>query len=93
MKSIPNPTIKAMSQVMTFGKYKGQTVKWLMDLHPSYLLWLRDNSVCNVTHSIYAKANSAYKKQLSHRFIIRTGRYSYESIYPDDNVWSYFDPH
>lgn len=87
MKSLTNPPIKATSHVMTFGKYKGKTVKWILDLHPSYLLWLRDNSICSVVHSIYARANSNYKKELENRFRIRVGKYAYL----DDEVWSQFD--
>lgn len=28
-----------LSEVMTFGKYKGHTKEYVLDLDPSYLLW------------------------------------------------------
>ena len=35
--------ISKYTDVLTFGKYKGHTVEWLLSNHPSYILWMDEN--------------------------------------------------
>lgn len=96
MKTRAYPPIKALHDVITFGKYKGHDVQWIVELHPDYLLWLADEKICKVDKRIYSKANAKALRNITIRLknrIIRTGKYWYENMYPDDDVWSYFDPH
>jgi hypothetical protein len=53
MKSRTYPDIKAKSDVLTFGVYKGWTVENMLELHPDYILWLANESVCKVNQEVY----------------------------------------
>lgn len=46
------------TDVLTFGKYKGHTVKWIMRVQPSYLCWLHDEEIANVDWEILNEAMS-----------------------------------
>lgn len=36
-------TILTYKYVFTFGKYKGKTVREILDINPSYLQWVHEN--------------------------------------------------
>lgn len=55
----PIPVIKALSDVLTFGKYKGKTVKQLLHDNPGYICWLSNYDVCKIPDRIYEKARLA----------------------------------
>lgn len=44
--------ITSYEDVLEFGKYKGQTVDWIADHHPDYIIWLSENGVCVVDEDI-----------------------------------------
>lgn len=52
------PMLKSESDVLLFGQHKGQTVEWILDNDPNYIVWLSDKKVCDVHYEIYDKAVS-----------------------------------
>lgn len=38
------PTITDPRTVLTFGKYRGETIREVLDNDPQYLVWLHENS-------------------------------------------------
>lgn len=54
MKSRPaTPTIKALTDILTFGKHKGKSVEWVLENAPGYIVWLEEEKICNVEQEIY----------------------------------------
>ena len=45
--------IKNWDDVLMFGKYKHKTIQWVFENNPSYILWLREENVCEVDEEIY----------------------------------------
>lgn len=82
------PPITNTFQKLTFGKYKGHTVRWLMDLHPDYLLWLSNNAICKVISKIYKKAEQAAFDQTDHYGHVP---HNYRSYYGDDENFLQYD--
>lgn len=37
------PRLFKLSSIMTFGQYKGMTVKEVIDYDPAYMMWVVDN--------------------------------------------------
>lgn len=57
--------IKDYEDIMTFGKYKGKTIEWIVDEQPSYIVWLVENEIIECDDEIYedvqaADANTSY---------------------------------
>lgn len=50
------PKITSVDDVMTFGKYKGQTIEKILDENPGYIVWLEEKKICEVEHEIYNQA-------------------------------------
>lgn len=50
------PAIKAFSDILSFGKYKGQSVDEVLDVDPTYIRDLVDNQVCAVADEVYQAA-------------------------------------
>lgn len=44
------------TDVLTFGKFKGHTVRYILDHEPGYIIWLEDNKAANVSLDIYEMA-------------------------------------
>lgn len=51
--------IKDYEDIMTFGKYKGKTVEWIIDDQPSYIMWLVENEIIECDDEIYEDAQWA----------------------------------
>lgn len=45
---------------ITFGKYRGQTVKEVLDKDPSYLMWVARRGVEKYQPELYTYANKVY---------------------------------
>lgn len=56
MKGRSKPVIKAKTDVLTFGRYKGWTVQQVLDENPSYIIWLADEKVMVVKKSLLTEA-------------------------------------
>lgn len=57
MNSRPSkPVLKNKTDVLTFGKYKGMTVRYILDVDPSYILWLDEEKICSISQSILDNA-------------------------------------
>lgn len=53
MNSRPSkPVLSKKTDVLTFGKYKGMTVRYILDVDPSYILWLDEENICSISQSI-----------------------------------------
>lgn len=52
------PPIKTREQLLTFGKYRGQSVARIINNNPGYILWLKEEDVCEVADDIYEEALS-----------------------------------
>lgn len=48
--------IKTYNDVLAFGKHRGKSVDWVAEHHPSYIIWLKENNVCEVDDEIYDAA-------------------------------------
>jgi len=35
-------SLTSLSDLMPFGQYKGETMEWILENDPSYILWLED---------------------------------------------------
>jgi uncharacterized protein (DUF3820 family) len=42
--------------VMTFGKYKGKSIAEILDVNPSYIIWLYDNNVLSIDDKVLGMA-------------------------------------
>lgn len=31
------------NDILTFGKFKGKSIKWIADNHPQYIVWVDEN--------------------------------------------------
>lgn len=64
MKARPSyPEIKALTQKMNFGKYKGQTIEEIINNDPSYILYLSDEKIAKFSEEIldYAEESESEK--------------------------------
>jgi uncharacterized protein (DUF3820 family) len=44
------------NHIMTFGKYKGRLIAEILDVNPSYIIWLSDNNVLNISDKVLGMA-------------------------------------
>lgn len=44
--------IRSQDTVLQFGKYKGKTVEWVLEMNPGYLLWLDDHKIVTFTQEL-----------------------------------------
>ena len=51
--------IKALSYKFTFGKYKGETVEFVLGCDPSYIPYLHDEKIAKVSADILDYADEA----------------------------------
>jgi len=51
------PTITDREWVMPFGKHKGQTIEYILDVEPWYITWLQENTDLDFDHTIIEDAN------------------------------------
>lgn len=59
----PTPVIKALTDVLTFGKYKGKNIRQVIEIDPDYITWMHDQKVCTVSQEIYDKAEDESVRQ------------------------------
>lgn len=60
MKSRPAiPEIKALTDVLNFGKYKGQQVQDIIKTDPSYILYLSDEKIAKFSDKILQSAEDS----------------------------------
>lgn len=50
------PDIKAKSDVLTFGKFRGMRIDTVLCISPSYLLWLQSNTDIKISQKILQEA-------------------------------------
>lgn len=43
-----NQTIRHKLDVLTFGKHKGKTIRWIIEHDPSYLIYLGDEKIIEI---------------------------------------------
>jgi hypothetical protein len=53
-----------LGDALTFGKYKGSTVFWLLDQHPGYLVWVHENTNWKLKTRIYDQAKELFEAKL-----------------------------
>jgi uncharacterized protein (DUF3820 family) len=56
MKSKQMPKIKARTDRLTFGKYKGKSIQYILDTEPGYIVWLEEENVLEMPEDIYREA-------------------------------------
>ncbi len=61
MKAKSNFTIKAYNDVLTFGKYKGKSVGWILKCDPSYIIWITHKEIIPVSGNIYTDARALHE--------------------------------
>lgn len=51
-----------IQDVMTFGKYKGKTIEYIINFDPQYIIWLQRNSIREISFNgdIIDKAYERY---------------------------------
>ena len=47
-----NQGLNLRSDVIHFGKYKGNSVEWILTNDPDYIIWLSDESICIIGKEI-----------------------------------------
>lgn len=40
-------SLKLRTDMLSFGKYKGNHVSWILENNPVYIIWLHDESIGN----------------------------------------------
>lgn len=58
-------TIISLGYELKFGKYKGHSVKSIVDIDPSYILWLADEDIMQFSDEIISMAE---EKDLDDRY-------------------------
>lgn len=46
-----------LTDTFTFGKYKGQSLQYVIDTDPGYINWIEDNEVVGFTEDVWAYIN------------------------------------
>jgi len=69
--------ISKYTDVLTFGKYKGHTVGWLLSNHISYILWLRDNTDIKISDEVLWKADGYWDIEI---FFMKIKKWIQESL-------------
>jgi uncharacterized protein (DUF3820 family) len=41
---------------LTFGKYKGKSIQYILDTEPGYIVWLEEENVLEMPEDIYQEA-------------------------------------
>ena len=52
-------TFNNKSDILNFGKYKGETIEWVLENDPGYILWLDESKVAIVRYEIFQEAEMA----------------------------------
>jgi len=55
-RTIPESEITSDEYVLTFGKYKGETVRYVLNTNPGYIEWLDDEKILKFSDEIYQEA-------------------------------------
>lgn len=71
--------IRHKLDILTFGKHKGKTVRWVLEREPSYILWLHENKVCEIAEEIVEAATDSEIED----YLDDTFGHSYSSCYED----------
>jgi hypothetical protein len=48
--------IKRKSDKLDFGKHNGQTIRWIIEFDPSYILWMHENNVIEIPQKFVDEA-------------------------------------
>ena len=66
--------ITALTDVMDFGKHRGKTIEQVVECDPSYIVWMHDSNVRDVSDDIYHSALEALEEH---------DQYDLDDIYDD----------
>lgn len=61
----PKQVIQSRDDKFTFGKHKDQTVQWVLDEDPGYILWACQEGIISCSKDIYREAE---EKDIEQRF-------------------------
>lgn len=75
-----------LSQVIPMGKYKGQTLEFVMNNNPSYIAWLHSNNLCNIPDHIALIAKSKHEKNQENKAWESQEAYEHDPHCSDDNL-------
>lgn len=53
---MPRQVISTLADILKFGKYRGKTVAEVIDLDPSYILWMHDEGGFVINEPVYELA-------------------------------------
>lgn len=45
-------TVPTLETILTFGKHKGRSIGYIIDEHPSYMLWLLEEEIMELPQEI-----------------------------------------
>lgn len=79
-------TLRERTDKLSFGKYKGKTIEYVLNENPSYILWLDREQIVYLPTPIISEA----EEKLSHRSYGHMGN-DFEGGYRDHNYSSYYD--
>lgn len=78
MGTVSKPVLNEMTDTMPFGEFKGQTVRYILDHRPSYIVWLDSEEVAIVNPKIVEEATELdFSEEMGD--------------YPGHNYSSYYD--
>lgn len=69
----PREPVTDVNHVMTFGRYRGDTVQDILDNDPHYLVWVHSNTDFELGHELLEQAENNGKPD--HEFKGFTARY------------------
>lgn len=68
--------IKSESDILTFGKFRGKSIRYVLDNEPSYILWLWEHNVSEISVRILVAAS------------ILSGLEDNTGYLQEDDIWS-----
>ena len=52
------PVITKKTDLLTFGKFKGKSIQFVLYEQPSYILWLNENDILSISDDIVIEAEN-----------------------------------
>lgn len=57
-------TVTKKTDLLTFGKYRGKSVRWILLEEPSYILWLHEKEIVSFPEDLIIEAEEEHLQEL-----------------------------
>ncbi len=55
-------TVPTLETILTFGKHKGRSIEYMIDNHPSYMMWVLEEEVMELPEDIISEIEDAVRE-------------------------------